>query len=127
VFPGVFLDSWFFGAAFYLPADFFQIRQGSFPGGVPAAEFRSLPFPISAIPEGSVLVSLDQETLREALQFANIRAMNIPDSGDEPLGRGNYGTAIEAGKSLDEMFEQDRNFLQAVAQRRNPKNEGTQR
>jgi len=84
---------------------------------VPAAEFpghylsRFLQFL-----KGAFLVSLDQETLREALQFANISGPCIfQTSGDEPLGQGgNYRTAIEAGKSLDEMFEQDRNFLQAV-------------
>jgi len=53
--------------------------------------------------------------------------MDIPDKRRTSLWTGKLRTAIEAGKSLDEMFEQDRNFLHSVAQRRNPKNEGTQR
>src|SRR6266481_1925885 len=89
-----FLDSWFFGAAFYLPGDFFQIRQGSFPrrsacGGIPG-HYPYLSRFLQFL-KGAFLVSLDQETLREALQFANISGPWIfQTSGDEPLGRGNY-------------------------------------
>jgi len=49
-----FLDSWFFGAAFYLPAEFFSNSSRKFPEAEWLRRIPVITLPISAIPEGSV-------------------------------------------------------------------------